>query len=157
MCNLSRTSPPRPLGRCQDHPALDEQRPCFCQTHSLQLHRPDPSHTNLLVAVCGLAVVANNLHSSDHGANGEKAKNFCAYNAELGKLLSVDVADGVERGNGIVGADAVDERGRLAEGVGHGCEVGLELCDRGRSHLLALDGELGELETDATVVDGRWY
>lgn len=72
-------------------------------------------------------MVAHNLHPSDHGADSEETKNLGAKNADLGKLLSVDVAGRVEDCHGIVGADSREECARVAESVGERCQIGLEL------------------------------
>jgi hypothetical protein len=67
------------------------------------------SRDNSLVSVSRLAVVANNLHATNHGANSKETKNFSANDANLCELLSIDVADGLEDGLRIVGAEARKE------------------------------------------------
>jgi hypothetical protein len=80
--------------------------------------------------VVHLAVIANNLHSANHGADGEKTKDFGTDNSQSSHLLSVDIADGVEDIDGVVGAESGEDGRGVAERVRKWCEVGLELGDR---------------------------
>lgn len=118
-------------------------------------------------------MIAHNLHPSDHCANRPETEKLCTNNTSLSKLLSVDVAGRVDNCHGIVRTDSGEEGAWVAEGVGERCQVGLELGHRTswslvsllsharphirRSHLLALEGQLGQFEADTAVVDGRWY
>lgn len=46
------------------------------------------------MAMGRLAMVADELHAADHGANGEEPKNLCANDTDLRNLLTIGVPDG---------------------------------------------------------------
>lgn len=90
---------------------------------------PPVSVRHALVTVSRLAVVAHDLHPADHLTDGKETKNLSGEDADLGELLSVDVADGLEDGLRIVGAEAGEDCRWVADRAGHRLEVGLELSD----------------------------
>jgi len=108
-----------------------------------------------------LAVVSDNLHPTDHCADGEESEDFRAHDGDLGQLLAVDVADAAEDafGCGAAGgrAGARQDGAGVAGGVDDGLQVRLKLRDGWRSHLLALENDFGELQSNTRVVDSWWY
>jgi hypothetical protein len=98
------------------------------------------------------SVIANNLHSADHGTDCEESEYLRTDDAHRGYLLSVHVADGVEDVDGVVRTEAGEETRRVAQRIRQRCEISLELCDRAvccqmknidwRSELLTYGGDI---------------
>lgn len=78
-----------------------------------------------LVSVCGLAPVADNVHATDHLADGEEADDLSGGDTGEGELLGAGVADASQP---VLGRGEVDalKGGRVLGGVDQGLEVGLE-------------------------------
>lgn len=74
----------------------------------------------LVTIVRGLSLVADNVHSADHLADGEESDEFRSGDTSQGDLLCAGIADAGQDGLG--GVAQVLERG----GVGKTLEVGLE-------------------------------
>lgn len=111
----------------------------------------------------GVASVADQLHAAQHLADGEEAEDL-AEDDEAGDELHVgEVAQGGngrlgEEGGGVlhvldellvVGLEGGERPAGLARAL---TEIRLRVNLR-RAHLLALENELGELSSDARVVD----
>lgn len=75
--------------------------------------------------VSRLAPVADNVHTTDHLADGEEANNLGSGNTEESDLLGVGVADAGQEALGRGHAEVLD-RSRVLEDVDEGLEVGLE-------------------------------
>lgn len=107
----------------------------------------------VVVAVIGVAPVADNVHSTDHLADGEETNNLGGGNTSESKLLLAGIAnprnDVLER--------EVLEGGGVASSVNQRLEVGLEGSQVGRSHVLATEYQLSEFEADLRVIDRRGY
>lgn len=77
------------------------------------------------MAVCRLAAVADNVHATDHLADGKEADDLGDGDTGEGELLRAGVADASQE---VLGRGEVDalEGGRVLGGVDQGLEVGLE-------------------------------
>jgi hypothetical protein len=76
----------------------------------------------VVVAVIGVAPVADNVHSTDHLADSEETDNLSGGNASKSKLLLVGIANS---GNDILGREVL-EVGGVASSVNQRLEVSLE-------------------------------
>lgn len=79
-----------------------------------------------MLVVMNLAVVADNLQSSDHLSDGEKAKDLSQDDGVCGELCVACVSDGRKSFIGGSGGDRARDLARISEGVGQRLEVGLE-------------------------------
>lgn len=77
------------------------------------------------MSVCRLAPVADNVHATDHLADGEEADDLGGGDTGEGELLGAGVADASQE---VLGRGEVDalEGGGVLGGVDQGLEVGLE-------------------------------
>jgi hypothetical protein len=76
----------------------------------------------VVVAVIGVAPVADNVHSTDHLADSEETNNLGGGNASESKLLLVGIAN---PGNDVLGREVL-EVGGVASSVNQRLEVSLE-------------------------------
>jgi hypothetical protein len=89
------TSISKPLLDLKNGPVVDSVLFLKCRstsTHAALRHLSAIS-SSYLVTMRRLAVVTDELHATKHSADSEEAKDFSANDANLGKLLSVDVTD----------------------------------------------------------------
>jgi hypothetical protein len=85
--------------------------------------RKDEHFPSLVVS--SLAPVANNVHATDHLADGEESNDLGDGNTGESNLLGVGVANAGQEALGRGHAEVLDS-GRVAEDVDQGLEVGLE-------------------------------
>lgn len=128
-----------------------------------------------LVVVSDLAAVTNQVHATDDLANSEETNHLGGGDTDQSELLGASVAD---TGEEVCGRDVQGLQGsRVAGSVDQRLEVGLESgqvteyqvrikwserrvqvrnleANIRRSHVLATENQLAELETDTGVVDG---
>lgn len=95
----------------------------------------------------GLAVVADELETADHLADGEEAEALSEENTSSGDLCPGDVADVLE------GSASLGEERAGLDGLDEVLKVGLEGGDGGRSHALAPEDNAAKLSSDLAVVD----
>lgn len=96
------------------------------------------------------AVVADQLEAANDLTNGEEAEQLGGQDTASGQLGGGHAASGLDDGG-----RGLDELGGVLELLEGALESGLEGSKRGRSHLLGVEDEAGQLETDAGVVDDK--
>lgn len=118
-----------------------------------------------MVSGTSLAVVADELEAADHLANGEEAEALGGDDTDGDKRRRVDAAEALGSSSGLLGRGLSSGLGGLGGGAEEGAGVlgglesvlgvGLEGGDGRRSHLLAAEDNLGDLEADFGVVDDK--